>query len=130
MATKSRISAVAIALAIAGPAAAQQSPQIDFKSVGRGAPVMVDAATLPVVGAAYQRVGGPGRPPDPNTPRPFIGSAPPGGGPTKRLVSVFRIDAVVEILYEVGWESSVADADFVELITANAERRLKARLGM
>src|SRR5690606_33076220 len=34
---------------------AQKSPQIDFKSVGRGAPVMVDAATLPVLGAAYDR---------------------------------------------------------------------------
>ncbi len=41
------------------------NPQIDFKSVGRGAPVMVDAATLPVIGATYQ--GGPG-----------------GGGETKR----------------------------------------------
>ncbi len=48
MATKSRnkdwrLAAVAIALAMAAPLAAQQNPQIDFKSVGRGAPVMVDA---------------------------------------------------------------------------------------
>ena len=57
--------ATAIAVAIAAPLAAQQSPQIDFKSVGRGAPVLVDAATLPVIGAAYQGQG-------------FLGPAGPG----------------------------------------------------
>ena len=64
-----RVLAVAIATA-AAPAAAQQSPQIDFESVGRGAPVLVDARELPVVGATYER----------NT-RAFIGSAPPGEVP-------------------------------------------------
>jgi hypothetical protein len=60
-----RLGAVAIAVAVVAPLAAQQSPQIDFKSVGRGAPVMVDAATLPVIGATYG--GG-------------FGGPPPGGG--------------------------------------------------
>jgi hypothetical protein len=64
------ITALAAALAIGAPALAQQSPQIDFESVGRGAPVMVDAAALPVIGATYER----------NT-RAFIGGAPPGETP-------------------------------------------------
>jgi hypothetical protein len=61
---------LAVAIAIAAPVAAQQSPQLDFKSVGRGAPVTVDARELPVVGATHDR----------NT-RAFIGSAPPGEVP-------------------------------------------------
>ena len=60
----------AVAIAAAAPAAAQQSPQIDFQSVGRGAPVLVDARELPVIGATYER----------NT-RAFIGSAQPGEAP-------------------------------------------------
>jgi hypothetical protein len=60
----------AVAIAIAPPLAAQQSAQIDFESVGRGAPVTVDAGELPVIGATYER----------NT-RAFIGSAPPGEVP-------------------------------------------------
>ena len=61
---------VAIAIAAGLPAAAQQNPQIDFKSVGRGAPLMVDAAALPVVGAIYDRQT-----------REFTGGAPPGETP-------------------------------------------------
>ncbi len=61
---------LALALALELPLAAQQSAQIDFQSVGRGAPVMVDAQALPPVGAAYAR----------NT-QEFIGSAPPGEVP-------------------------------------------------
>ena len=61
---------LALALALELPLAAQQSAQIDFESVGRGAPVMVDAQALPPVGAAYAR----------NT-QEFIGSAPPGEVP-------------------------------------------------
>ena len=60
----------AVAIAIAPPVAAQQSPQIDFESVGRGARVLVDAGELPVVGATRDR----------NT-RAFIGSALPGEVP-------------------------------------------------
>jgi len=62
--------AAAIAAAAAAPAAAQQSPQIDFESVGRGAPVLVDARQLPLIGARYDRNTG-----------EFIGSAPPGQVP-------------------------------------------------
>jgi hypothetical protein len=65
-----RLWTVAIAIAATLPAVAQQNPQIDFKSVGRGAPVMVDAATLPVLGATYDRQT-----------RDFIGGAPPGEAP-------------------------------------------------
>ena len=72
-----RLAAVALALAIAAPLAAQQSPQIDFKSVGRGAPVMVDAAALPVIGATYG--GGFGGPP-PGGAAAAGGQARPGGG--------------------------------------------------
>jgi hypothetical protein len=60
----------AVAIAVAPPVAAQQSPQIDFESVGRGARVLVDAGELPVVGATRDR----------NT-RAFIGSALPGEVP-------------------------------------------------
>jgi hypothetical protein len=83
MATKGswKLSAVALAFAIAAPLAAQQSPQIDFKSVGRGAPVMVDAAALPVIGAIYQGGAGPGGNGQPQAPRTFVGSAPPGETP-------------------------------------------------
>ena len=75
------VATVAAALAIAAPLAGQESPQIDFKSVGRGAPVTVDARALPVIGATYQ--GGPGGGPqaNPATPRTFVGSAPPGETP-------------------------------------------------
>jgi hypothetical protein len=61
---------LALAIAMAPPLAAQESPQIDFESVGRGAPVTVDAAELPVVGATFVR----------NT-QEFIGAAPPGETP-------------------------------------------------
>ena len=85
MATKSKkglkAAAVAIAVAIGLPLAAQQSPQIDFKSVGRGAPVMVDSTPLPQVGAIYQGGAGPGGNGQPQTPRTFVGSAPPGETP-------------------------------------------------
>src|SRR5688572_6621750 len=75
-----RVSAVAVAFAMAAPLAAQESPQIDFQSVGRGAPVMVDARTLPVIGATYQGgQGGPGN--QAGTPRTYVGSAPPGETP-------------------------------------------------
>ena len=73
--------AIAAALALSTTALAQQSPQIDFKSVGRGAPVMVDAAALPVIGATYQGGAGPGGNGQPGTPRTFVGSAPPGQTP-------------------------------------------------
>ena len=69
------------AVAIASPAVAQHSPQIDFKSVGRGAPVMVDARELPVIGATYQGGPGGGNQGNPATPRTFVGSAAPGETP-------------------------------------------------
>jgi hypothetical protein len=80
--TKSnKLAVAALAVAFAAPVAAQQSPQIDFKSVGRGAQVLVDAATLPVIGATYQGgPGGPGNQANP-APRTFVGSAPPGEMP-------------------------------------------------
>jgi hypothetical protein len=87
MATKSkalswRLAAFASVVVLGLPAAAQQNPQIDFKSVGRGAPVLVDAATLPVIGATYQGgQGGGGNQANPPTPRTFVGSAPPGETP-------------------------------------------------
>jgi hypothetical protein len=62
--------ATAVAVAIASPAAAQESPQIDFESVGRGAPVTADAREYPTIGATHDRNGG-----------EFIGSAPPGEVP-------------------------------------------------
>jgi hypothetical protein len=75
------LSMIAAAMTLAAPLAAQQNPQIDFKSVGRGAPVMVDAATLPVIGATYQGgPGGPGAQANPQ-PRTFVGSALPGETP-------------------------------------------------
>ena len=59
--------AAAAAVAIAQPVAAQDSTQIDFKSVGRGAPVAADATQFPLVGSIYDRNTG-----------EFIGGAPPG----------------------------------------------------
>ena len=77
-----KVAAAMIAVAIAAPLAAQQSPQIDFKSVGRGAPVMVDAATLPQTGALWQGgQGGPGAGQNTGQPRTFVGSALPGETP-------------------------------------------------
>src|SRR5262245_9936154 len=73
------LAAVTVAAAM-GQATAQQSPQIDFKSVGRGAPVTVDAGALPVIGATYQGGGGPGNQAN-QAPRTYIGSAPPGQSP-------------------------------------------------
>ncbi|MCP5144917.1 MAG: hypothetical protein H6978_08850 [Gammaproteobacteria bacterium] len=52
------------------PATAQQNPQIDFKSVGRGAPLLVDVIPLPMLGAAT----------DPQT-GAFFGAALPGQVP-------------------------------------------------
>ena len=60
----------AAALMLAGAASAQQGAQIDFRSVGRGAPVAVDAAELPRVGGGFDRQT-----------REFIGSALPGEVP-------------------------------------------------
>jgi len=62
--------AIAVAVAIGLPVAAQQSPQIDFESVGRGAPVTADAREYPPVGAGFDRNTG-----------AFTGSAPPGEVP-------------------------------------------------
>ena len=77
-----KLAAAVIAVAIGAQLAAQQSPQIDFKSVGRGAPVMVDAATLPQTGALWQGGrGGPGAGPATNQPRTFVGGALPGETP-------------------------------------------------
>jgi len=64
------VAAIAAAVVIAQPAAAQDSPQIDFKSVGRGAPVAADATELPLVGSIYDRNTG-----------EFIGGALPGEVP-------------------------------------------------
>ena len=77
-----KLAAAVLGVAIAAPLAAQQSPQIDFKSVGRGAPVMVDAAALPQTGALWQGGrGGPGAGPATNQPRTFVGGALPGETP-------------------------------------------------
>ncbi|MGD8811028.1 MAG: hypothetical protein PVG24_15570, partial [Gammaproteobacteria bacterium] len=62
--------AMSAAFALGQPAAAQEGAQIDFESVGRGAPVAVDASELPSVGAVYDRRTG-----------EFIGGAPPGEVP-------------------------------------------------
>jgi hypothetical protein len=62
--------AILTAVAIGSAAIAQQSAQIDFESVGRGAPVAVDAGSLPPVGANFDR----------NTSE-FTGSASPGDAP-------------------------------------------------
>ena len=62
--------ATAAALAIGAPALAQDSPQIDFESVGRGAPVAADAREYPELGAIYDR-----------STEEFIGAAPPGEVP-------------------------------------------------
>ena len=77
-----KLATAMIVVAIAAPLAAQQSPQIDFKSVGRGAPVMVDAATLPQTGALWQGGrGGPGAGANTGQPRTFVGGALPGETP-------------------------------------------------
>jgi hypothetical protein len=65
-----KLSAVAIAVAMGLPAAAQNDPQISFQSVGRGAPVTVDARELPVVGATFNLAN-----------NEYIGSALPGTVP-------------------------------------------------
>jgi hypothetical protein len=62
--------ATAVAAAIGPPAVAQDSPQIDFRSVGRGAPVLADAREYPTIGAGYDRNTG-----------DFTGSALPGEVP-------------------------------------------------
>jgi hypothetical protein len=59
-----------VALAMGSPLAAQEGAQIDFKSVGRGAPVTADARELPALGAGYDRRTG-----------EFDGSAAPGEVP-------------------------------------------------
>ena len=76
---------LAIAIAMAAPVAAQQSPQIDFKSVGRGAPVMVGRRR--VAGDRRHLPRRPGKGPGNQAnnqgtpPRTFVGSAPPGETP-------------------------------------------------
>ena len=65
-----RLRLVMACAVVAVPAAAQDSPQIDFESVGRGAPVAVDARSLPTLGAGYDRQSG-----------DFVGSALPGQVP-------------------------------------------------
>jgi len=54
------VAAVAMAMtaAIGSRATAQESPQIDFDSVGRGSPVAADAREYPVIGATYDRNSG------------------------------------------------------------------------
>lgn len=69
---RARVAAAAmgVAVGIGQPGVAQDSPQVDFESIGRGAPVMADARDFPVVGATLDRNTG-----------DFIGSAPPGEVP-------------------------------------------------
>lgn len=62
--------ATAVAALIGQPVAAQDSPQIDFESIGRGAPVMADAREYLRIGASYDRNTG-----------EFVGSASPGEVP-------------------------------------------------
>src|SRR5690606_12412704 len=60
----------AFAAVIGTPVTAQDGPQIDFESVGRGAPVTADARDYPAPGANYDRNTG-----------DFNGSAAPGTTP-------------------------------------------------
>jgi hypothetical protein len=45
----------------------------------------------------------------------------------RRIVSVFRVGDAVGILYEVGWEGSTPNLDFIERQTDLAVKRLRAR---
>src|SRR5215470_14794714 len=77
--------AVAVVGLLGSAANAQQVAKIDFKSVGRAAPLKVDINTLPVVGPTMRRQFGAGAPPpQPGVPPPpgeFIGSARNGDHP-------------------------------------------------
>jgi hypothetical protein len=69
MSRSKALSAVVATLLVAGPAAAQQTANIGFKSVGRGAPLAADMRNYEVVGPVQQRDG------------TFIGSARNGAVP-------------------------------------------------
>ncbi|MES2603925.1 MAG: hypothetical protein V4603_03250 [Pseudomonadota bacterium] len=69
-----RVIAFAITTAVAVPTLAQQNPQIDFVSVGRGAPLKADMNTYQLTGATMRRTN-PGEPPA------FTGGAEPGKAP-------------------------------------------------
>ncbi|MES2627155.1 MAG: hypothetical protein V4628_17850 [Pseudomonadota bacterium] len=68
---------LAIAISVCSTVMAQKAAEIDFTSVGRGAPMAADINEYELVGAATRR-SPPGSPPDPNA---FIGSARNGEAP-------------------------------------------------
>ena len=57
-----RLLAVGVAALLGSAAFAQQTAQIDFKSVGRGAPLLVDINKQEITGAAIRRSFGQPRP--------------------------------------------------------------------
>jgi hypothetical protein len=76
----SRVFALAAAFVLGATAAAQQTVELDFKSVGRGAP-MVDLGKYELVGPTLPATfGAPGAPPVQNAGK-FIGSARNGEAP-------------------------------------------------
>ena len=72
-----KASAVAVAASLGAAAAAQQVADIDFESVGRGAPMAADLREYEIVGPSMQRSFGPGGPGGGE----FIGSARNGEAP-------------------------------------------------
>jgi hypothetical protein len=74
-----RATAVAVATLLGSAAGAQQTAKIDFKSVGRAAPLLVDINKQDIVGPAIRRSFGQARPaPDEGA---FLGTAENGAAP-------------------------------------------------
>src|SRR5687768_842444 len=74
-----RVAAVAVGLLLSPFTGAQTTAQIDFKSVGRGAPLLVDINKQDITGAAIRRSFGQPRPA--NDEGQFIGMARNGDHP-------------------------------------------------
>lgn len=71
-----RVAALAVACTLAVPTMAQTTAQMDFQSVGRGAPLAADANEYEFTGATMRGAFG-----VPAAERTFTGSAPPGESP-------------------------------------------------
>jgi len=76
-----RVLAISVAVLLGSAADAQQTAKIDFKSVGRAAPLSVDVNKLEMTGPTTRRPGGPGGPPAANAEPFFIGAARNGASP-------------------------------------------------
>ena len=81
MQIKWRIAALTVACSFGAVALAQETAQIDFQSVGRGAPLAADINEYPFTGATMRRPGVFGAPGNAQQPPEFTGGAEPGETP-------------------------------------------------